>query len=431
MKLIALLVAPLLLGGCALAALGSAVGAAAVGPGQVQPATWRKVDMSTGQIQDIGGLEQLARDFPDSSSVRLRLGTAYIREGDKAKAAEQVGWLLDRGYAFTEAGQATLIAFFEDFDPQLNGRIGRQPETIADSSVVATVPAGARLIEDVVQDPVLGGWVVSSIVDRAIYHGTETSGQWNWRRHDIAGAGSLAGSVRANIAPTLWFASGAYDVTPAPDTAFRGLIAYSVADGTVVHRIAAPEGATPSDIALSGKGPLYASDPLSGAVYTAGTDDAELRMLVEPGTLRSPQGLVPLPGGRQVIVSDYRYGLARIDVRSGSVRRIAATVPVALDGFDGLWLIDGKIVGIQNGFSPQRIVSLTFDRNYTQVTDVAILEQAHPDWIEPLGGTILGRAFYYIGNGQWSRFGEGGMARTDAPPLPTHIRRLPLPSPTD
>ncbi|MBT8388728.1 MAG: hypothetical protein KJP13_03665, partial [Altererythrobacter sp.] len=34
---------------------------------------WRAVDESTGQIRDVGGLEQLARDFPDSGNLRLRM----------------------------------------------------------------------------------------------------------------------------------------------------------------------------------------------------------------------------------------------------------------------------------------------------------------------------------------------------------------------
>ena len=58
---------------------------------------------------------------------------------------------------------------------------------------------------------------------------------------------------------------------------------------------------------------------------------------------------------------------------------------------------------------------------------VEILELGHPDWLEPLGGTIHDGAFHYIASGQWNRYGEGGVARTDLPPLPTVIRRVELP----
>ena len=53
--------------------------AAPLGAGEL-PA-WRAVDAATGAIADVAGLEQLARDFPDSTSVRLRLFNAQLAAG--------------------------------------------------------------------------------------------------------------------------------------------------------------------------------------------------------------------------------------------------------------------------------------------------------------------------------------------------------------
>lgn len=171
MKWLAALAAPLLLGGCALAALGSVVGPAAMAPVREEPAMWRAVDSETGQIVDIAGLEQLARDFPDSASVRLRLLTAYIREDHKPSARDTLDWLLARDYGFSVAGQAALAGFFEDFDADLLARLSEAPIVVARSVVFATIPVGARLIEGIVPFGD-GGWVATSIVDRALYIGT-------------------------------------------------------------------------------------------------------------------------------------------------------------------------------------------------------------------------------------------------------------------
>ncbi|MXP09431.1 NHL repeat-containing protein [Pseudoblastomonas halimionae] len=426
MKAASALVALSLLSGCALAALGTVAGAAAAAPEERGVETWRKVDATTGRIIDIAGLEQLSRDFPDSASVRLRLATAYIREGDRPLALEQIHWLLDRGYAFSPAAQATLLAFFEDFDPSLEQRLVRPVSVLARSTPFATIPAGARLIEGIAKFGA-DDWAATSIVDRTLYI---RQGQGGWMRKELPGAGSLAGIVVAPDGETVWTASGVYAQTPMPDTVFRGLIGWNPRTGSI-QNIAAPADATPSDLVTTDDGTLYASDPLNGAIYSASPGDERMRTLVGAGTFRSPQGLVPVDGGRKLLVSDYRYGLATVNLRSGEIDLVATDLPVALDGIDGMWAHGNRIVAVQNGFSPQRLVLLSFDKHVRSVTAFDVLESGHPDWIEPIGGTVVGGIFYYNASGQWRRYGAGGTAKLDAPPLPTQLRSLPLPPAKD
>ena len=46
---------------------------------------WRPVDEATGQIRDMEGLEQLARDFPDGGTVRLRMLQPLLAAGEVEK----------------------------------------------------------------------------------------------------------------------------------------------------------------------------------------------------------------------------------------------------------------------------------------------------------------------------------------------------------
>ena len=59
------------------------------------------------------------------------------------------------------------------------------------------------------------------------------------------------------------------------------------------------------------------------------------------------------------------------------------------------------------------------------VTAARVLEQAHPGWTEPLGGSIARGALFYVATGQWDRFVNGEPA-ADKPAISTEIRRLPL-----
>lgn len=128
----------------------------------------------------------------------------------------------------------------------------------------------------------------------------------------------------------------------------------------------------------------------------------------------------------RLYASDYRYGLAVIDIATGAVSRLTADIPVLLDGIDGLWLHEGELIAVQNGISPMRILALLLSDDGTRITAMRVLEQAHPDWTEPLGGDIHEGALYYLGNGSWDLFEEGGKLKEGAELRPTDIRRLEL-----
>ena len=73
-------------------------------------AVWRPVTAETGQIRGLAGLEQLARDFPDSGSVRLRLLNAQLEAGDMEAVLVSLAWLKSRGYVFSQGAQQHLPA---------------------------------------------------------------------------------------------------------------------------------------------------------------------------------------------------------------------------------------------------------------------------------------------------------------------------------
>jgi hypothetical protein len=171
---------------------------------------------------------------------------------------------------------------------------------------------------------------------------------------------------------------------------------------------------------------VFASDPLSGAVYRALPEAIALDVLVAPGTLRSPQGIAIFPEHNAIVVSDYSYGLALVELDSGTVRRIASRVPQWLDGIDGLWRRGSKLIAIQNGHRPMRIVEIELAEDLLSVTSLKVLERAHPSWTEPVGGGVDGDELIYVATGQWDRFGPGGQPTDDQPPIPTGVRILQL-----
>ena len=171
---------------------------------------------------------------------------------------------------------------------------------------------------------------------------------------------------------------------------------------------------------------------MGGGIYKSESIGDGFEVLVPPGILRSPQGIAPSADGSRLYVSDYRYGLAIIDTETGAVSRLAADEPMLLDGIDGLWLHEGELIAVQNGLSPMRIVALTLSEDGNRITAMRVLERANPEWTEPLGGDIFNGALYYIGNGSWDLYDDGGALKEGAQLRPTQIRRLELAeNPTD
>lgn len=390
-------------------------------------AAWRPVDSATGQIRDIDGLKALAEAFPDSASVRLRLFQAELGEEDFDAVLTSLAWFRERGYIFIEAVREQLPGLVGDGNAaRARALLLPEPEPIAASTVVATVPAEAGLIEGLFVPEEGGVILATSITGNSLHLFIP---EIEWTEAHFPKANDLSGIVSEPDNSIGWIASANLDESEDEEALFTGLIGLT-GDPDNPVLVPAPEGAAVSDLTISPDATVYASDPLGGGIYRKPMGGTVLEAVVEPGIFRSPQGLALSEDGKRLYVSDYRYGLAIIDLASGGVRRLVSEVPVMLDGIDGLFRHGNELIAIQNGTSPMRITAFALSEDGERITGVRVLEQAHPGWTEPLGGSISGGALFYVATGQWDRF-DNGKPRADRPVQPTEIRRLPLSSPPD
>ncbi|GAA0766237.1 hypothetical protein FHS52_001911 [Erythromicrobium ramosum] len=390
--------------------------------GAEEPPAWRAVDPATGAIADVAGLEQLARDFPDSASVRLRLFNAQLEAGDCAGALASLAWLRERGHVFSERAQAQIPVLIGAAHAEAaRALLLPTAEVVAASTIFDEVQAEAGLIESVFVAPNGIEALATSVSLRSVYARGPGDA---WEEIATPRAYALSGIVSAPDGRTGWIASGNIDGSPVDPERFSGLIGLT-GEPSEFRLIPAPAGVAVSDLAAGPDGTVYASDPVGGGIYRASPSAAELSALVGPGALRSPQGLAVSADGARLYVSDYRYGLAVIELASGALTRLSSDVPAALDGVDGLWLHGRELIAVQNGTSPMRISAFALSEDGTRIIGHLILEQAHPDWTEPLGGSIAKGALYYVATGQWDRY-EQGRLRDGMTAIPSVIRRLRL-----
>lgn len=383
---------------------------------------WRPVDAATGQIADVAALEQLARDFPDSTSVRLRLLNAQLEAGEGEAALASLRWLAARGHAFSERARAQIPDLIGPAHAEAaRAAVAGVPLIIGASTVFSTLPAEAGLIESVIVVPGEDGALASSVSRRSLF---ALARLIEWIEIPVPRAQALSGLATAPDGSLGWVASANIDGAAPDPASFTGLIGLTGEMNDLIM-IPAPEGVAVSDLTVGPERTVYASDPVGGGVYRRRVGGTALETLVAPGTFRSPQGLAVSPDGARLYVSDYRYGLAIVDLSSSAVTRLVSDVPAAFDGIDGLWLHQGELIAVQNGTSPMRIIALKLSDDGKRVTGHRILEQAHPDWTEPLGGSIADGVLFYVATGQWDRYDKGTL-REGVEALPTVVRRLPL-----
>ena len=118
-----------------------------------------------------------------------------------------------------------------------------------------------------------------------------------------------------------------------------------------------------------------------------------------------------------------------MDLRERRVAPVLLQGPGTLLGIDGLLSLGPRrLLGIQNGVAPPRVVRLTLDEAGERVFGLEVLDRHLPLATEPTLATRTGTAVVYIGNSPWSNYAADGRPLAGAHwPRPV-LLRLELPS---
>ncbi len=160
------------------------------------------------------------------------------------------------------------------------------------------------------------------------------------------------------------------------------------------------------DLVIADEETIYTTDSIDGPVYRYSITDGEYSVLVPRGVFGSPQGLVLDAAGDYLYVADYIGGLYRIRLADGGVEKV--TVPDATSdyGIDGLYRHGSRLIAIQNGIQPHRVVAMSLSDDGKAIESAETLAMNLPQFDEPTLGTVVGNDFYFVANSHWNRFDE-------------------------
>ena len=376
--------------------------------------------------------QRIASLAPRSTRALYNLACAQALSGHATEALSTLDRLARMGLALDPAADADFASLKDVPEFQaVARRFAAASEPIAKAALAFTLSQPDLITEGIAHDATSGDFFVSSVHRRKILRVDKSGVARDFTTE--AQDGLMAVMALGVDAPrrALWASTAGVTYM----TGFRKedegrsfVFEYDLQTGKLRRRLGPPAGVTDghlSDLAVSAAGDLYVSDPDSGRVYRLGAGEKELRVLVPPGPLGSPQGLALSADGRWLFVADYAQGIARIDPRSGAVTLLDPPMDTALTGIDGLIEVDGGLVGIQNGLRPHRLLKLQLDPAATRITSVSVLERANPRWDEPTLGVRVGRDLYYVATSQYGAIQKDGTLATDKlqPPI---VLRLPL-----
>ena len=220
----------------------------------------------------------------------------------------------------------------------------------------------------------------------------------------------------------LWVASY---VESGPGAGAAAVHAFDTRSGRTVEKYELPAGDQKrllNDLVLVGDS-VYVTESLRGALYRVDRKAKKLEAFLPERTFIYPNGIAADREGRRLFVASWGPGVSIVDLATRKVSQLAYAPGTAPIGVDGLYLVDGSLIAVQNGVLPNRVTRFRLNEAATAIVRADVIESAHPAFEIPTTGVPAGRDFYVIANAQLRRVKDGRIVK---PTEPVRILRLSL-----
>ncbi len=290
-------------------------------------------------------------------------------------------------------------------------RFDRNRQPINKSVRAFSLPDKDLITESVAFDPKSNRFFVSSVHQKKIFavdknktvseFSAESDGLW-----------SVLGMKVDERRQILWVCSAAFPQMRGfkkENDGKSGIFKYDLATGKLLGKYLLgneSEKHALGDLIVNTRGDVFATDSVSAKIYSIDSQTDRLEVFLENDFFESPQGLTFTPDEKFMYVADYSKGIFKIEIKTRKMIQLAPANDVTVLGIDGLYFHRGKLVAIQNGTNPPRVLQLSFNEN--QITKSKTLETNHADFNEPTLGVVVGEDFYFIANSQWNNVNEKG-----------------------
>jgi sugar lactone lactonase YvrE len=367
---------------------------------------------------------------PTHGGVTYALASAYALTGDTVGALTSLRRYAAMGYTADLAADSDFAALRSaPALAEISRRLAANQAPLVRGTRAFELPERDLLAEGVAYDAREGAFFVSAVHRRKIVRMTPDGRFADFAVLEGRDDGTPLGLVADAGRRALWVATATMPqmrgYSPA-DSGRSALLRYDLDSGKLTGRYPVPADGRAhglGDLVITTVGDVYTSDSRAPVIYRLPAGADALVPYLESPLLTSAQGLALAPDGRTLFVADYARGILRANLQSREIAMMPADDSVAALGIDGLYYVDGALVGIQNGVAPWRVVRLRLSPEGDRILSSEPLERAHPSHDEPTLGVVVGHDLYYVANSQYERFtGDGRVAQPDSLDLPVVLR---------
>jgi hypothetical protein len=372
--------------------------------------------------------KQLLNESPQSL---LEVARADVQVGDFNAALHEME-------QFVRMGQSSdLPATSPDFSALLKNAnftkiqsgMEANRSSISLGSTAFLLSDSGLLAEDVDYDPRTKRFFITSVREKKIVW-TDATGAST----EFAKAPDDWPMLAVKVDPSrgvLWATEVAirgFSAAPESDWGRSAVLCYDLKNGKLLRRIEGPRPSALGDMVLTGQGDVIVSDGDGGGVYRVLANGAMMQRL-DDGDFISPQTPAMHPDGKRIFVPDYVRGIGVLEIATKQVRWLSMGGRFALNGIDGLYFDRGRLIAVQNGTSPERVVAFTLDPSYTRIESETIIERSTDTLGDPTHGVVVDKDFYYIANSGWDAIDDHGNMKPGAKSSAPRIMRAQLTSP--
>lgn len=354
-------------------------------------------------------LEIANKARPNHPRLIYNRSIAYLLNGRRDEAIASLERLNKMGLAFDFEKDEDLKALSNDerfakiiFASQANrnpANTSKRAFTIADKTLIA---------ESVAYDAKSRFFFVGSVHQGKIVR-VDAKGVTTNFSSDLDGLWSVLGIKVDTKRGHLWAASAAVPQMKGfteADKGRSGIFKYDLRTGRLLKKYLLPSGENHvlGDLVIDRSGNILATDSVSPTIYKIDAAKDEIEVLLTSDQFVSLQGITFGFDENQLFMADYSKGIFRIDLRNKSIVQMKPDENITILGIDGLYYYRGRLVAIQNGVTPHRVISLRL--NGERIDSFTVVEANHADFMEPTLGVLHKDTFYFVANSQWPLVNE-------------------------
>ena len=352
----------------------------------------------------------LNEQFPNNSRWLRNRAAAEARLGNGAEATRYLRLYASMGLTLNvkDPSSQPLVDISRDVPGlQENAR----PLTKAQK--LFSAPASDLVIEDIAYDPLKNRFFLSSIRKRKIIRCDANGHCADFVKSSAAiPLGAVLALHVDHLHRVLWATTAEMNAATAFHPERDGessVLKFDLDSGRLIKRFETSDGRKHAmgDMTVAYNGDAFVSDGISGDVFVISHSGNKLVPLVPAGMFVSPQTPVLSADEKLLYVADYVGGIAVMRLSDRHIDWLTSNRPAALEGIDGMYRFQDKLIAIQNGTMPERIVAFRL-ASPTRIDQFEVLEANWPELGDPTHGIVIGDHFYFIANSGWDRVADDG-----------------------